>query len=220
MPTPRAPVRACCTRGRPGTEPRARTPRRLPARGRSPRRRPRRRQRAALGGSGPRRAAGNGAASCPRARHRGRSTVLRDPSVRRSQVSRSRRPSAPPVPGVRVDARGSWNAMRYSSAVAGEAPRPMPRSASAATARPASGASAMVHSGRSSRRSSPRVTIVSNPATPRPVATPTIAARSNTSRDRRMRSRAPEPVFTWSSRASTRRRGPRRQRRRTARTRR
>ena len=71
---------------------------------------------------------------------------------------------------------------RYSSAVALVLFGPIHRKAIAATLRPASGATAITQSGSRSSCSRPRVTAVSNNATPNPVTTPTTAASRTTSR--------------------------------------
>ena len=80
----------------------------------------------------------------------------------------------------------SWNECRYSSDVDPEIPPPMYRSDRAATRRPLTGAVSNIHNGASIRRSYTACTATSRPRTNRPVAIPVAAARSTTSRDRRI----------------------------------
>ena len=114
------------------------------------------------------------------------------------------RPIAPPIPSVAIaammrpiKARGrsgyseSWNARRYSSEVAGDAPLPTIRRMSAAATSPRPGAMAANQSGpcRSLSKAT-SATTYSKKRTPSPVIAPVTAASNTTSRDRRTRLRS------------------------------
>ena len=113
------------------------------------------------------------------------------------------RPIGPPMPSVvtaaairpmnargRSGYSGSWNARRYSSDVADDAPLPRARRRIADRARPAPGATAPTHSDPSITRSyANSTTTYSKNRTTSPVIDPVIAANSTTSRERRTRSR-------------------------------